>query len=101
MVGGNAKSAVLAGVICELVDTNGTPVAVELPAALDAGEWFQQLALNGTDYTAATTLDMQGQLTTTQPTTLAVICLAIDGTEEADLLAVVSQVNALQTTAND
>jgi hypothetical protein len=97
----DAKAAVFVGVICELVDTSGTVGIVELPQALDLGEWQQQLSnVSGTEYVAATTLAMQAQLTTTEPTTLAIVCLPVNGSKEAKFFAVASQLSALQTTAN-
>jgi hypothetical protein len=96
-----ATKAVFVGVICELVDTSGTVGVVELPQALDLGEWQQQLSnSSGSEYDAASTIAMQAQLTTTEPTTLALVCVAIEGSKEATVLAVGSQLSALQTTAN-
>jgi hypothetical protein len=97
----DATTAVFVGVICELVDTSGTVGVVELPQALDLGEWQQQLSNSfGTEYDAATTLAMQAQLTTTEATTLAMVCAAVNGSKEAKFFAVASQLSALQTTAN-
>jgi hypothetical protein len=100
IVGGSAKSAVFVAVLCELIDSPGTPMVVELPIALDVGEWAGEFALEGTSYTAASTIDLQAQITTTQPTTLALGCVAGDGAKEATVDAFSAQVNALQTIAN-
>jgi hypothetical protein len=101
VVGADAKAVVFVGVICELVDTSGTVGVVELPQALDLGEWQQQLAnVSGTEYDAATTLAMQTQLTTTEPTTLGIVCVPVNGSKEAKFFAVASQLSALQTTAD-
>jgi len=94
------KAATFLAVICELVDTTGTPSITEAASALDAAEWVGQLANSGTEFGGATTLALQGQLTTTQPTTLALLCGVAVGAKEATFLAVSSQLNALQTTAN-
>ncbi len=45
-------------------------------------------------------MEMQGQLTTTQSTTLALVCAPIEGTKEANVEVFVSRISALQTTAN-
>lgn len=95
------KAAVLVGALCELIDSPGTPGLVEPPAALDVAEWLTQLVkVSGTEFEAATTLQAQAQLTTTQPTTLAMLCAPIAGGEEATFVAIASQLNALQTSAN-
>lgn len=92
---------VFAFVLCELVDTSGTPAFVEPPAALGLGEWAQALAESGTgEIFGAGTIAMQGQLTTTQPTTLALLCDPLEGVKEATFDAAGSDVSALQTTAN-
>lgn len=98
-----ATTAVFAAVVCELVDSSGTVSIVEFPKALDIGEWLQQLSKSesaGSEYEGATTIAMQTQLTTTEPTTLAMICGVIEGSKEAKFLAAASQLSALQTTAN-
>jgi hypothetical protein len=100
IIGGNAKSAVFVGVLCELLDSSGTPALVEPPAALDLGEWAQTLSLNDAEYSGAGMIEMQSQITTTQPTTVALGCAALSGGEEAMVEAFSSQVNALQVTAN-
>jgi hypothetical protein len=101
VVGADAKTEVFVGVICELVDTSGTVGVVELPQALDLGEWQQQLSKSfGTEYDAATTLAMQAQLTTTEPTTLGIVCVPVNGSKEAEFFAAASQLSALQTTAD-
>ena len=101
-MGGDAKSAVLVAVVCQLVDSANTPHFGEPSEAIDISEWFQQLSYpgSGTEYVGASTMEMQGQLTTTEPTTLAVVCIPIEGTKEATVEALDSQVSALQTTAN-
>ena len=103
VIGGTeASSAVFVAVICELVDTPGTPVFVEFSKALDLSEWAQRLAegdIKG-HYEAATTIAMQTRLITTQPTTLALMCAPLDGGKEATVEAFASQISALQTTAN-
>jgi len=102
IVGGDeAKSSVFVVVICELVDSASTPKLMEPKEALDIGEWVQQLSeQSATDYVGAATMEMQGQLTTTGPTTLALVCDPIEGTKEATIDAFASEVSALQTTAN-
>jgi hypothetical protein len=97
-----AKKAVFVGVICELVDTPGTPVAVEFEKALDVGEWAQGLSESEVkgEFTGATTIQLQGQLTTTEPTSLGLVCAALAGSKEAKIEAFASQISALQTTAN-
>jgi hypothetical protein len=96
------KVGVFAFVLCELVDTPGTPGFVEPPAALGLGEWAQALAESGSGEIAGVgTVAMQGQLTTTQPTTLALLCDPIEGIKEATFDAAASVVSALQTTANE
>jgi hypothetical protein len=101
IIGGvEAKSAVFVVVICELVDSSSTPHVVEPPAAIDIGEWVQQLSNGGSEWEGAATMAMQGQLTTTEPTTLALVCAPVEGTKEATIDAFASQVSALQTTAN-
>ncbi len=97
---GEATKAVYVAVICELVDGTGTVSFVEPPKALDLGEWVQQLSYSGTEYAGAGTVAMQAQLTTTEPTTLAMVCAPLDGGKESDVLAIASQLSALQTTAN-
>jgi hypothetical protein len=92
-----AKATVSAGAVCELVDAANTPILVEAADALDIGEWGQQVAVSEP---AVGTIEMQGQLTTTQPTTLAVVCNADEAVKEVTLDAVASEVSALQTTAN-
>jgi hypothetical protein len=101
VVGGTAKKTkVFVGVICELVDSSSTPRLVEPKEAIDLGEWVQQLSEKGTESLGATTMEMQGQLTTTVPTTLALVCDPIEGSTEATIEAAASEVSALQTTAN-
>jgi hypothetical protein len=96
------KVGVFAFVICELVDTAGTPGLVEPPAALGIGEWAQALAESGPGEIAGVgTIAMQAQLTTTQPTTLALLCAPIEGIKEATFDVAGSDVSALQTTANE
>jgi hypothetical protein len=97
-----AKSAVTVSVACELVDTTGTPVFVESDEAVDIGNWAQSLAKQGTtsSFDGASTIQMQGQLTTTQSTTLALICAPVEGSKEATVDVFASRINALQTTAN-
>jgi len=97
---GKGTGAVFVEVLCELVDTPGTPSLVEPPAALDLAEWLQQLSKFGSEWEGASTLAMQGPLTTTEPTTLALICEALSGPKEAAVFAAGSDVSALQTTAN-
>ncbi len=97
---GKAKTAVLVAVICEIVDTAGTPSVVEPPAALDFGEWFQALVNTGSEFVGVTTMALQAQLTTTQPTTLALACAPLEGGKESRVEAVEGQLSALQTTAN-
>jgi hypothetical protein len=99
VVGGTAEKAVFLGIICELVDTTGAPALVAPPLALDLGEWAQQLSSTGSGFTAAGTIVMQGQLTTTQPSTIAMLCDPAED-EEGTASAVASQLSALQTTAN-
>jgi hypothetical protein len=100
--GSEAKSAVFVATICELVDSASTPRLVELNEAIDVGEWAQTLSeAAAKDWVAAGTMSLQGQLTTTQPTTLALDCLAPEGAKEAKVEAVASQVSALQTTKNE
>jgi hypothetical protein len=100
--GKGKKAGVFVFVVCELVDTTGTPGFVELPATLGLGEWAQALAESGPgEFAGAGTMAMQGQLTTTQPTTLALLCDPIEGIKEATFDAAGSEVSALQTTAND
>jgi hypothetical protein len=101
IVGGEATKLVFVGVICEIVDSSGTVGVVELPQALDLSEWQQPLGnSSGSEYSGASTIAMQAQLTTTEPTTLAMVCAAIEGSKEAKIVAVGSQLSALQTTAN-
>ncbi|MGP0101927.1 MAG: hypothetical protein ACLPUT_09975 [Solirubrobacteraceae bacterium] len=102
VVGGlKGKSAVFVVVICELVDSSSTPRLMEPTEAIDIGEWVQQLSEQSvTEWEGAATMEMQGQLTTTEPTTLALVCDPIEGTKEATIDAFASQVSALQTTAN-
>jgi hypothetical protein len=101
IVGGTeAKSAVFVVVICELVDSSSTVSLVEPAAAIDVGEWVQQLSNSGTEWEGAATMEMQGQLTTTEPTTLALVCAPVEGAKEATIDAFASQVSALQTTQN-
>jgi hypothetical protein len=102
VVGGDAKSAVLVAVVCQLVDSANTPHFGEPTEAIDTSEWFQQLSYtgSGTEYTGGSTMEMQGQLTTTEPTTLALVCIPIEGTKEATVDALDAQVSALQTTVN-
>jgi hypothetical protein len=94
------KSGVSVGVVCELVDTTGTPAIVEIPDALDESIWFQGLSQSGSEWEAVTTLALQGQLTTTEATTLALVCLPAVGSKEATVLVGDAEVSALQTTAN-
>jgi hypothetical protein len=94
------KSGVSVGVVCELVDTTGTPAIVEIPNALDESIWFQGLSQSGSEWEAVTTLSLQGQLTTTEATTVALVCLPAVGSKEATVLAGDAEVSALQTTAN-
>ncbi|MGO9760131.1 MAG: hypothetical protein ACLP1Q_02575 [Solirubrobacteraceae bacterium] len=102
VVGGTeAKSAVFVAVICELVDSSTTPHLMEPKEAIDLGEWVQQLSDSGTEWVGATTMEMQGQLTTTGPTVLALVCDPVEGAKEATFDAFASQVSALQTTANE
>jgi hypothetical protein len=102
VVGGDeAKKAVFVAVICELVDSASTLRVVEPKEAIDIGEWAQELAeQSATDFVGVTTMEMQGQLTTTEPTTLALVCDPIEGSKEATVDAFASEVSALQTTAN-
>jgi hypothetical protein len=96
-----ATKAVFVVAICELVDTAGTVGLVELPGALDVSEWLQQLSNSfGSEYEGGATLAMQAQLTTTEPTTLAMVCVPAEGSKEAKIVAVAAQLSALQTTAN-
>jgi hypothetical protein len=97
---GKGKGPVMMMILCELIDTPGTPSLVEPPAALDVGEWLQQLSNAGSEYEGASTLAMQGQLTTTEPTTLALVCAPVLGAKEATVDSFGSSVSALQTTAN-
>jgi hypothetical protein len=95
-----AKSPLTVAVACELVDTTGTPVFVESNEAIDLGDWVGSLAKLGSSYEGAASLHMQGQLTTTQSSTLALLCTAIEGGKEATVDVYASHLNALQTTAN-
>lgn len=98
---GKGKSGVIVAVLCEIVDTAGTPALVEPPGALDLSEWLAQLVnTSGSEWAGATTLAMQAQLTTSQPTTLALMCAPLEGGKEATFDAVGAQLSALQTTAN-
>jgi len=100
--GKGKKVGVFAFVVCELVDTAGTPGFVELPTALGLGEWAQALAeLCPGEIAGVGTIAMQGQLTTTQATTLALLCDPIEGAKEATFDVAASDVSALQTTANE
>jgi len=94
------KAAVFVVVICELVDSSSTVHLVEPGEAIDIGEWIQALPSSGPQFEGASTMEMQGQLTTTAVTTLALICAPIEGTKEASFDAVASQLSALQTTEN-
>ncbi len=101
IIGGAATKPVFVGVLCELVDTPGTVSIVEPPQALDISEWLQELSnSSGSEYSGASTLPLQTQLTTTEATTLAIVCAPIEGSKEAKVIAVGSQLSALQTTAN-
>jgi hypothetical protein len=100
IVATKGKSGVSVGVVCELVDTTGTPAIVEIPDALDESIWFQGLSQSGSEWEAVTTLALQGQLTTTEATTVALVCLPAVGSKEATVLAGDAEVSALQTTAN-
>ncbi len=97
-----AKSAVTAFVTCEIVDTTGTPELVEPGEAVGVGDWEQSLAKQGTSsiFDGSSTIHMEGQLTTTHSTTLALICAPIEGNKEATVDVAASRINALQTTAN-
>jgi hypothetical protein len=97
---GKGTGAALMAVLCEIVDTPGTPILVEFPSALDIAEWLQQLSISGSEYAGASTLALQAQLTTTEPTTLALVCAPIEGAKEATVDAFGSSVSALQTSAN-
>jgi len=101
IAGTEATSAVFVVAACELLDTTGTPVFVEESKALDLGEWVSQLSKSSlTEYEGLSTLAMQAQLTTTVPTTVALVCAPIEGTKEAKIEAFASAISALQTTAN-
>ncbi len=100
VAGTEGKAAVFVVVICELVDSSSTPRLMEPKEAIDIGEWVQQLSNSGTGWEGATTMEMQGQLTTTVPTVLALVCDPVEGSKEATIDAFASQVSALQTTAN-
>jgi hypothetical protein len=99
--GSEATTSVFVAVICQLVDSAGTPHFGEVEEAIDTSEWAQQLSeAGGGHFAGAATMELQGQLTTTEPTTLALVCIPIEGTKGATVDVLDSQVSALQTTAN-
>ena len=49
--------------------------------------WFQGLSQSASEWEAVTTLALQGQLTTTEATTLALVCLPVVGSKEATIEA--------------
>jgi len=102
LFGVEAKTAVFVAVACGLADSAMTPSIKEPKETIDESVWTQQLSFTGvgTEYEASTDMALQGQLTTTAPTTLALICIAIEGTKEAGIATFDPQLSALQTTAN-
>ncbi len=96
-----AKTAIFVGVICEIVDSPGTPQLVEFNKALDLGEWAGRLTEGESKkFEGVTNVALQAQLTTTQATTVALDCVPIEGSKEANFETFASQISALQTTAN-
>ncbi len=91
-------------VACGIADSAGTPQILE-PAgkALDESVWLQTLAPTGTagEYGGDTDMPLQTQLTTTTPTTLALICAPVQGTTGDAFKAFDAELSALQTTANE
>jgi hypothetical protein len=103
LVVSEAKTSTLEVIACGIADSAGTPAFVE-PAgkALDESVWLQTLtSISAGVFGASTDVALQIQLTTTAPTTLALICEPIEGTSEGVTEAFDSQLSALQTTAND
>ncbi|MGD0453649.1 MAG: hypothetical protein ABSB69_08620 [Solirubrobacteraceae bacterium] len=100
---GEAKSPLFVVVACGIADSAGTPAILE-PAGKAIGEsvWLQTLTESSKgEYGASTDMALQGQLTTTAPTTLALICVPIEGTTGDSVEAFDPQLSALQTTANE
>jgi hypothetical protein len=98
-----AKASTLEVLACGIADSTGTPAFLE-PAgqALDESVWLQTLtSISSGEFGASTDVALQTQLTTTTPTTLALICTAVEGTSEGVTEAFDSQLSALQTTANE
>lgn len=101
---GEAKTPLFVVVACGIADSAGTPEILE-PAgkAIDESVWLQTLTTTGTagEYGGDTDMPLQAQLTTTTPTTLALICVPLDGTTGDAFRAFDPQLSALQTTANE
>jgi hypothetical protein len=98
-----AKTSTLEAIACGIADSTGTPAFLE-PAgqALDESVWFQTLmSLGSGEFGASSNMALQTQLTTTAPTTLALMCATVEGTSEGLTEAFDSELSALQTTAND
>jgi hypothetical protein len=103
LVVSEVKTSMLEVLACGLADSTGTPAFVE-PAgqALDESVWLQTLmSISSGVFGASTDVALQTQLTTSAPTTLALICEPIEGASEGVTEAFDSQLSALQTTAND
>ncbi|HSZ12927.1 MAG TPA: hypothetical protein VK790_02710 [Solirubrobacteraceae bacterium] len=104
LLAGEAKTPLFVVVACGIADSAGTPEILE-PAgkAIDESVWLQTLAPTGTagEYGGDTDMPLQAQLTTTTSTTLALICVPIEGTTGVVFKAFDPQLSALQTTANE
>ncbi|MGD1058450.1 MAG: hypothetical protein ABR992_13670 [Solirubrobacteraceae bacterium] len=99
---GEATTPAFVVVACGIADSSGTPAILEPGQPLDETVFLQTLTKTGTaEYGAESDLALQSQLTTTVPTTLALICAPIEGTSESTADAFDSQLSALQTTANE
>ncbi len=98
---GEAKSIALVALVCGIADSAGTPAIVESSPPLDESVWLQELVeTSAGKWGGETDMALEAQLTTTVPTTLALICAPIEGTTGATVEAFDPQLSALQTTAN-
>jgi len=95
------KAGVLVAVACGIADSAGTPSIKKPNETIDESVWFQELFKSGAEYEAVAGMGLQGQLTTTAPTTLALICEGLEGATEATIELFDPRLSALQTTANE
>jgi hypothetical protein len=96
-----AGKAVVSAVSCGISDSAATPSIKEPKETLDESIWLAELASTGTEYQGGGSTALQAQLTTTAPTTLALICVSFFSNPTTSVEMIDPQLSALQTTADE